>query len=161
MSKRIWAIAGIGAFAVVGVAASLVWAPQSDEDRPQESGVEAQLAMGATLYAEHCAACHGPDLEGQPNWRQRNADGTMPAPPHDDSGHTWHHSDRFLFAYTKFGGAQTLKWTGITGVPSAMPAFGNQLGDAEIWAILEFIRSRWSDRSRAAQADVTRRDAGS
>ena len=58
------------------------------------------LAEGAQLYAQHCASCHGSQLEGQPNWRERLPNGRLPAPPHDDSGHTWHHPDHVLFAIT-------------------------------------------------------------
>ena len=61
------------------------------------------VALGAGVYAEHCASCHGERLEGEPNWRQRKADGTLPAPPHDATGHTWHHSDDFLFRFTRDG----------------------------------------------------------
>jgi mono/diheme cytochrome c family protein len=47
-----------------------------------------QIEAGKALYAQHCASCHGANLEGQPDWQARKADGKMPAPPHDDSGHT-------------------------------------------------------------------------
>ena len=63
------------------------------------------LQAGARIYALHCASCHGMKLEGQPNWRQRLANGRMPAPPHDESGHTWHHPDEVLFGITKRGRA--------------------------------------------------------
>ncbi|MCY4361382.1 MAG: c-type cytochrome, partial [Gammaproteobacteria bacterium] len=46
------------------------------------------VSAGQTLYQEQCAACHGANLEGQPNWRSANDDGTLPAPPHDETGHT-------------------------------------------------------------------------
>ena len=51
----------------------------------------------ASLYAENCASCHGAKLEGQPDWRSPGPDGVMPAPPHDRTGHTWHHGDGMLF----------------------------------------------------------------
>ena len=89
-----------------------------------------QNDAGAALYAENCASCHGADLEGQPNWREANADGTLPAPPHDETGHTWHHDDAYLFDYTKHGGAAVLKAMGIDNVPSAMPGFADQMSDA-------------------------------
>ncbi len=64
---------------------------------PGTSGADAanpkMVALGRTVYAEHCAECHGKNLEGEPDWRTPKADGTLPAPPHDDSGHTWHHGD--------------------------------------------------------------------
>ena len=61
------------------------------------------VALGAAVYEQHCAACHGRELEGEPNWRRRNADGMLPAPPHDATGHTWHHSDDLLFRLTRDG----------------------------------------------------------
>lgn len=30
---------------------------------------ETDTDSGRALYVEHCAACHGVDLEGQPDWR--------------------------------------------------------------------------------------------
>jgi len=61
------------------------------------------IAMGKDLYAQRCASCHGANLEGQPDWMQRKPDGKLPAPPHDATGHTWHHSDADLFKIVKNG----------------------------------------------------------
>lgn len=110
---------------------------------------------GARLYQENCARCHGVNLEGQPDWRSPTPDGTLPAPPHDATGHTWHHGDRLLFDYTKFGGEAALAERGVTGVKSAMPGFADVLTDAEIDAILAFIKSSWGDRERAYQSRVS------
>ncbi len=110
------------------------------------------LAAGQLLYAEQCASCHGLNLEGQPNWQLRNADGTMPAPPHDATGHTWHHDSKLLFDYTRLGGAGALAERGITGYASAMPAFGDTLTDDEIWDILAFIQSTWPEDVQQIQA---------
>lgn len=74
--------------------------------RPTVANREAaQVDTGRRLYAAHCAACHGANLEGQANWRTRLANGRLPAPPHDASGHTWHHSDQVLLDITKKGPA--------------------------------------------------------
>ncbi len=113
------------------------------------------LNAGRAIYAENCAACHGANLEGQQDWRKPHADGTLPAPPHDSSGHTWHHDDDLLFDYTKLGGRDALDARGITGFNSAMPAFDTVLSDAQIWDVLAYIRSTWSDRERAFQAGRT------
>ncbi|MEM7545151.1 MAG: cytochrome c [Pseudomonadota bacterium] len=112
-------------------------------------------ADGAALYAEHCAACHGANLEGEADWRVQNEDGSLPAPPHDDSGHTWHHADEMLRDYTRLGGAETLRRMGVTGVVSAMPAFGDVMSDEEIDAVLDFIKSNWSPQMRDHQRKIT------
>lgn len=107
-----------------------------------------QVALGETVYRENCADCHGANLEGQPNWKQRLPDGAMPAPPHDETGHTWHHPDQQLFDYTKLGGAAVVP----APFKSAMPGFGETLSDDQIWAVLAFIKSRWPERQREIQA---------
>jgi len=109
---------------------------------------------GAALYAEHCAACHGARLEGAPDWQRRGPDGLFPAPPHDETGHTWHHGDGFLFAYTKRGGQAVLDDLGVT-FESGMPGFDGILRDGEIEAILAFIRSTWPPEARTFQAART------
>ena len=110
------------------------------------------LAAGQTLYAEQCAYCHGPNLEGEDNWQVRNDDGTMPAPPHDETGHTWHHDSQLLFDYTRLGGAGALAERGITDFASAMPAFGGILTADEIWDVLAYIQSTWPEEVQDIQA---------
>ena len=111
-------------------------------------------AEGEGLYAINCASCHGESLEGQPDWRRPGSDGRLPAPPHDVTGHTWHHADELLFRYTKLGGRDSLAAEGVE-FDSGMPGFGDRLSDTEIWTILAFIRSTWPEREQAAQAAAT------
>lgn len=111
----------------------------------------AQLALGEKVYAERCASCHGANLEGQANWRKRLPNGRLPAPPHDDSGHTWHHPDEVLAGIVKYGLAPPYA---PPGYPSDMPAFGGKLPDAEIRAVLAYIESRWSAAVRKARAEM-------
>lgn len=54
------------------------------------------VTAGAAIYADACAACHGGALEGQQDWQIRMENRRLPAPPHDQSGHTWHHPDKLL-----------------------------------------------------------------
>ncbi|WP_371823383.1 cytochrome c [Paracoccus sp. Z118] len=112
----------------------------------------AELQRGAELYAEHCATCHGAHLEGQPDWQIADESGVLPAPPHDASGHTWHHDDAMLTDYIRWGGQAVLDDTGVS-MTSGMPAFGEILEDGDIAAILAFIKSTWPDRIRAIQAE--------
>jgi mono/diheme cytochrome c family protein len=114
-----------------------------------------QIALGQKIYAQHCAACHGAKLEGQPNWRQPLPNGRMPAPPHDESGHTWHHTDAVLFGITKEGLVPG-KYA-PPGYQSDMPGFGDKLSDDEIRAVLAFIASRWKSKELLeARAEMLR-----
>lgn len=79
----------------------------------------------------------------------------MPAPPHDERGHTWHHSDRELFTITKRGVGGV-----VAGYESDMPAYGDVLSDDEIAAVLAFIKSTWPERQRDVQARITAKDGG-
>lgn len=101
---------------------------------------------GKVLYMEFCASCHGANLEGQPDWRQRLPNGRLPAPPHDATGHTWHHSDEQLFRIIKDGLAAI-----APGYETDMPAYAGVLDDAQIEAILDYIKSTWPERERDIQ----------
>lgn len=118
----------------------------------------ADLSIGRALYVDHCAACHGVDLEGAPDWQRPGPDGLLAAPPHDETGHTWHHGDGMLFDYVKRGGQAVLDDLGVS-FTSGMPGFSNVLVDAEIDAILTFIRSTWPERIQEVQAARTAAEA--
>ncbi|NNU81737.1 cytochrome c [Halovulum dunhuangense] len=114
---------------------------------------------GAALYMEHCAACHGASLEGQPDWQSRGPDGRFPAPPHDASGHTWHHGDGMLIDYITRGGQAVLDDMGVA-FASGMPGFGEVLGQDEIVAILDHIKESWPEAIRRVQEARTAAEAG-
>jgi mono/diheme cytochrome c family protein len=125
------------------------------DDPRADPGDTAKVARGAALYSQQCASCHGAKLEGQPDWRKRLPNGRMPAPPHDESGHTWHHSDAVLFGITKNG---LVPPHAPKDYESDMPAFGGKLSDDEIWAVLAYIKSHWkSAELLAARAEMTSR----
>jgi len=113
-----------------------------------------QVRAGQAVYAKHCAVCHGANLEGQPNWKQHLPTGGLPAPPHDDTGHTWHHADPLLFKIVKFGGQSGAD----ASFKSNMPAFQNVLSNAEIWAVLAFIKSRWPPKMRTFQDRINAKE---
>lgn len=120
---------------------------------PGDPGDPEQVALGRTVYADNCADCHGINLEGEPNWRVPLPQGGLPAPPHDESGHTWHHGDKLLFDYTKRGGQAVIGDGG--GFKSNMPGFGETLSDEEIWAVLAFIKSTWPPAQLKRQRALT------
>lgn len=102
----------------------------------------AEIQLGQHVYQANCAACHGVNLQGQPNWQSPGADGLIPAPPHDETGHTWHHPTDLLFAITKYG---IVEAANLEGYQSAMPAYEGVLTDGEIEAVLSFIKSQWPE----------------
>ena len=124
--------------AAAGAVALAAWATQPEP-----------AAKGVTFMGEP-ASCHGADLEGQPDWKRRLDNGRMPAPPHDETGHTWHHPDSQLFTITRLGVGAV-----VEGYESDMPAFESILTDAEIRSVLGYIKSTWPERERGFQAEVT------
>ncbi|CAM5596534.1 hypothetical protein ATER59S_03559 [Aquamicrobium terrae] len=142
--------AGFLLLAVALVAAG-IWGWRSTGGGASPAQQVERIALGRTLYADNCASCHGVDLEGQPGWKSPGSNSRLPAPPHDTSGHTWHHSDEQLFAITKFGTAALVG----NGYESDMIGFGDSLGDDEILAVLDYIKSTWQEREALHQRKVS------
>ena len=137
------AAAGGGLAVAAAAAAALGFFDSGTRDAAEDPQ---RIAMGRALYAQHCASCHGDRLQGQPNWRERKPDGRLPAPPHDETGHTWHHPDEQLFELTKKGVSAI-----VPNYQSDMPAFEGVLTDDQIRAVLAFIKSTWSAETRRRQ----------
>ena len=60
---------------IAAVTLGLVWLDRRAEAaasllRPDDAQL---VARGHAIYQAHCAACHGARLQGQPNWRERDA----------------------------------------------------------------------------------------
>lgn len=142
----ILALVGL-AISLIAVSAWVFW-PSDPSGRADPDNAQ-QVALGHTVYKQHCASCHGAKLEGQPQWRMRKPDGKLPAPPHDETGHTWHHPDEQLFLLTKHGLRPPLA---PDGYKSDMPGFGGILSDAQIWAVLAFIKNAWPPEIKARQS---------
>ena len=136
---------------IAGAGAYVVLRARDATELPRHQNAET-VARGHELYDVHCAACHGSDLAGQEDWQSRDADGFLPAPPHDATGHTWHHPTEQLFAITKLGTEAIVGG----GYRSNMAGFGDVLSDDEIYAVLAFIKSTWPDRiiTRHSQMDA-------
>ena len=111
------------------------------------------VSKGKSVYRSHCAACHGFTPKGQRNWRKRNADGRLPAPPHDASGHTWHHTGQQLFDLTKFGPKVLIG----SNYQTDMPGYKDILSDEEIIAVLSYIKSTWPAKIRQRHDAMNRK----
>lgn len=101
----------------------------------------AKVARGAKLYQMNCAECHGSQGQGAPDWRQRDAEGNFPPPPLNGTGHAWHHPRKMLHYVIA---------NGSPGGQGNMPAWGDELSDEEIDAIIAWFQSKWPDQVYAA-----------
>lgn len=129
--------------------ASTSAAPAAGIDDPRLTSAEpARIELGRSTYAQHCASCHGLQGEGQADWKIPNEDGSLPAPPHDVSGHTWHHADAQLLEIIAQGGTVYMP-------ESTMPGFANLLSQAEMEAVLAYIKRWWGPDELDFQAEVS------
>lgn len=144
-----------GAAALIGAAlyAYNPVSPETDRVVPQYTHPTI-VALGASVYEANCAACHGADLEGQEDWRSPGEDGRLPAPPHDETGHTWHHDGDTLFRLTKYGTGALI---GNPDYASNMPIYEGVLTDEEIIAVLSYIKSTWPEEIRARHNEMENR----
>ena len=99
------------------------------------------VKMGERVYLEQCASCHGVNLEGQVGWQDTMVDGMRLAPPHDKSGHTWHHPDEMLLNLTKYGFKAMIN----DDYKVSMPVYDGISFDKEIIASLSHIKSTWPE----------------
>ena len=145
----------IGWIVAVPAAALMLWLGYNYFALPNHADPDnrAQTAFGKFIYDRHCVRCHGRNLEGHANWRPDDpVDGKFRPPPHDETGHTWHHSDQSLFEHTKLGGKAAMP----PGYRGYMKGFKNRLTDVEIWSALAYIKSRWPPDIRARQEEIDR-----
>ena len=125
--------------------------PEADVVAYAQLADDETLALGETVYVAECASCHGADGEGQfPDAPlERDDTGRYGAPPHDGTGHTWHHDDDLLIRIIREGGM---------GDPAnfyPMPALGEVLTDDEITAVLGYIKTMWSPEQQSMQREQT------
>lgn len=152
MSRKKFAfwVAGV---AIIGAGAFLYSTLRQSGPTFIDPADQTLVMQGRGLYANNCAACHGESLQGQPNWRARLSNGRLPAPPHDKTGHTWHHPDGMLFDIVKHGLIPGK--TAPPGYQSDMPAYSGILSDEEIVAVLAYIKSSWPPKVLEAQKQMT------
>ncbi len=108
----------------------------------------ANVAQGQQIYQQYCAACHGQQAEGAANWNKPDEKGEMPPPPHDETGHTWRHSDAMLFKMIAKGWRHPFNKTDRL----TMPAFEDALTEQEIQSVIEYLKTLWTDERRTYQA---------
>ena len=120
--------------------------PEPARERPGRGGIpEAVLARGGPLYKQHCAGCHGEQGEGAPPAYPR-LDGNR-AVTLDSAANLVHVVLEGGFAPSTRGNPR----------PYGMPPFAAQLSDAELAAVLSYVRGAWGNRgNEVTPLDVAR-----
>ncbi len=144
--RLMWGIGILGVVLILVAAVASFPSVPSYEIDPTDAAV---VALGQQVYATNCASCHGENLEGEENWRESDPNGLIKAPPHDETGHTWHHSNEYLIEATNKGATRL---AGANVGISPMPAYENILSRDEVAAVLAYIQSSWPQDIRVAQA---------
>jgi len=106
-----------------------------------------EFAQGRQIYEQYCAACHGWQGEGAANWKKPDEKGEMPPPPHDETGHTWRHSDAMLFKMI----AEGWRYPFNKSDRLTMPAFEEQMTAQEIQSVIDYLKTLWTDEQREYQ----------
>ncbi len=113
---------------------------------------------GQEIFTSTCAACHGDTGQGQPSWHIPKEDGTLPAPPLNGEGHTWHHPDGFLYRVVSQGG-RIQEGPSVPDFKSGMPAFGDNLSHEEIVEVLTYVKSLWSGKTSRSGLSISESQA--
>jgi len=144
----------------LGTSALVLWlvlnAPEAGGWHFADADNAAIVAHGKSIYIGRCPSCHGRNLQGQPLWQLRDEYAGRRAPAHDETGHTWQHSDEDIFFAIKYGRFSPAPPVAV----SFMPAFESDLGDRDIIAVMAFIKARWPTALRLSQAMLNPGHAG-
>ena len=114
-----------------------------NQDQPQPLPKDnPAMVAGAAIYRDQCSACHGIDGKGVAELFPSIADSSMVK---SDDPST---SIRIVLR-----GARSV---GTPAQPTApgMPSYGSQLDDAQIAAVLTYMRNNWGAAAPVAAADV-------
>lgn len=101
------------------------------------------VATGREVYLRVCAQCHGEKGEGYAN--------EMNAPALDSSEHAWQHADQQIYEWIV---------NGKPGLGRLMPAYGDQLNDQEVYAVIAYLHTLLTPQLLEMQQDITARWPG-
>ena len=145
--RRRMAWLGVGALALVLApwpAPALLLtpaAPTSFHTSPTGFAVRT-IAEGASIYRQHCAACHGDDGRGEG--------------PRSASLSRW--PPTFASPLLARRAEGELFWHIVAGMRDAqghatMPAFGSQIGDDQAWAVIDYLKTLAAGTGAATQGN--------
>lgn len=105
---------------------------------PAKPAAQAAKVGGKTVYQQSCATCHGAEGKGQPGY----------FPPL--AGNSDLFKDQVFPVLVVLNGISSPITVEGQSYNGSMPAF-NHLSDAEIAAVVNFVRDSWGNRSKASQ----------
>jgi mono/diheme cytochrome c family protein len=100
------------------------------------------MRAGAAIYKDSCAACHKDSGEGEINLFPRLAGSALVQS-----------DDPITLARVVLHGTRAVSTSGAPTAP-AMPAFDWRLGDAQVAAVLTYIRNNWGNAARSVSASA-------
>ncbi|GLQ47526.1 alcohol dehydrogenase [Dyella lipolytica] len=115
--------------------------PPRPKPLPDSSGFNSAslVASGQEIYAQRCANCHGKDGRGVPDVY----------PPLDGNSSVMEPSGINATRAVLLGGFPAVTQGNLR--PYSMPPFAQQLSDAEVAAVITYIRQAWSNHAGAVQ----------
>ena len=122
--------------------------------RAQTLSREQELERGREIYVRNCAICHGVVLEGMDAPASSQQKTVLAVPPLNEAGRAWLLPDSMLYNVVRLGehalARKQSAWK--------MPSLRYSLKKDEIWTVLNYVKSTWTDEQRAGQAQTTLRD---
>ena len=115
----------------------------SDDGEPGKAALES----GRVLYTTSCQSCHG-DQQGVGRLELASS--------HGPEGHTWHHADGQLLQMVLDGTDVLQASVGLPPSVLEMPPFKDKLTQAEVLAILSYLKTWWTEQQRDSQAAISR-----
>lgn len=107
----------------------------SNLNRPAEPlAGDLTLALGASIYSENCASCHGSNGDGHAE--------VAAAPALNDREHAWHHADGQLQQIVLMGGP-------------TMPSFQEKLTNDEVIAVIRYFQTWWTASQLQSQQSLS------
>ncbi|MFC4729728.1 c-type cytochrome [Coralloluteibacterium thermophilus] len=117
-------------------------------DLVSERSTTAMAGNGRTLYEDHCAQCHGSDGRGR--GMDYPALAGNPALTVNDPVNA--------VRLVLYGGVPPT--TALNPRPHSMPPFAHTLSDADVAAVVTYVRGAWGNRGTAVSADQVQRMRG-
>lgn len=122
---------------------------EAGESGPARAPSKTTLARGEKIYGEHCAQCHGDDGRGVPGAYPALAGNRAVLMP----------STANLVQVVLGGGFAPA--TAGNPRPFGMPPYATQLSDADVAAVISFVRRSWGNQAGAVgELDVAQQRGG-